>query len=130
MDSIIKVLENKPFFYTMQGANQREIEKAEIELQVNFAAEYRDYVETFGCVSYDGHELTGVCKVKRLNVIDVTIFERSQTTDIPENAYVIEQTNIDGIVIWQTESGEIYQTKPGKKAVLLSSSLREYIESM
>lgn len=73
-----------------------------------------------------GHELTGICKAARLNVVDVTQDER-QYNSVPVDWYVIEQTNIDGIVIWQTASGTIYETCPGSEADKICDSLEEYI---
>ena len=37
------------------------------------------------------------------------------------------EANIDGIVIWQSTTGEVYQTLPGHSGVKIADSLREYI---
>lgn len=75
----------------------------------------------------DGNELTGVCGSKQLNVVPVTLEERSNTT-VPLDWYVLEQANIDGIVLWQDKSGAVYQTAPHIKPRKLCGSLAEYIE--
>ena len=85
-----------------------------------------DSMRYYGAASYYGHELTGICKAARLNVVDVTQDER-QYNSVPVDWYVIEQTNIDGIVIWQTASGTIYETCPGSEADKICDSLEEYI---
>ena len=76
----------------------------------------------------NGHELTGLGASSRLNVVDVTLEERQRNLNISPDWYVIEQTNIDGMVIWQSETGEIYQAvnEAGKK---ICGSLMEYIEN-
>ena len=87
----------------------------------------REYVAAFGAASFAGHELTGVCGSKRLNVVPVTLEERSNTT-VPLDWYVLEQANIDGIVLWQDRSGAVYQTAPHIKPRKFCGSLAEYIE--
>lgn len=66
-----------------------------------------------GVASYEGHELTGVCPFPRLSVVSVTQQERAANPAIPSAWYVLEQTNIDDLVIWQDASGAVYQAMPG-----------------
>lgn len=110
----------------MNGASEEEIKMAEQALNLRFATDYRTYIDAFGVASFAGHELTGVCKSKRLSVVDVTLEERNNNT-VPDDWYVLEQANIDGIVIWQDSNGTVYQTVPGAKAKKLCESLAEYI---
>ena len=127
MTNIIHLLQNLPDFCSLTGASEQSIQDAEERLGVNFSTEYREYVSSFGVASANGHELTGVCKPTRLNVVNVTLAEREVHSNVPANWYVIEQANIDGIVIWQAPSGEIYQTTPNTNPQLIYSSLAEYI---
>ena len=127
MADIVKLIQTQPDLYVMKGATEEAIKNAELELELKFAADYRQYVTAFGAVSYECHELTGVCNSKRLNVVDVTIKERSRI-DVPGDWYVLEQASIDGIVIWQDASGAVYQTSPGSKQKRVCKSLAAYIE--
>ena len=127
MTDIVELIKAKSDLYIMQGESDEEISQAERLLQLHFAADYRKYVAAFGAASFDGHELTGICKSSRLSVVDVTIKERRRT-DVPEDWYVLEQANIDGIVIWQAANGAIYQTAPNAKAKKICGSMAEYIE--
>lgn len=129
MKNIFDLLQSKALFRSFKGASNEDIKKAEESLNVSFSKEYKLYLSKCGFATYEGHELTGICKAKRLNVVDVTINERKLSPDIQENWYVIEQLNIDGIVIWQSETGEIYQTSPEKKPLKIYDSLAEYISS-
>ena len=61
-------------------------------------------------------------------MVQVTLEERANLPDVPADWYVVEQANIDGIVIWQAVSGEIYQTQPGAQPVKIADSLTEYID--
>lgn len=124
---ILTVLRNKPLFQSYKNATTEDISNAEDVLSLKFSQEYKKYLKTFGFATYEGHELTGICKAKRLNVIDVTLYERALSPEVPLTWYVIEQLNIDGIVIWQSFTGEIYQTAPNTEPLKICDSLLEYI---
>lgn len=127
MADIVKLLQQQPDFYAMKGVAEEDIARAEQMLGLRFSSEYRDYIAAFGAASFANHELTGVCKSKRLSVVDVTIKERNSTI-VPADWYVLEQTNIDSIVIWQDSNGTVYQTAPNAKAKKICESLAEYIQ--
>ncbi len=127
MKDIIMSIKNKPLFVGLEGASVETVSKAERSLGVCFAKDYREYVCNMGVASFQGHELTGLCKSARLDVVTVTMYERNINPTIPKDWYVIEQTNIDGIVIWQNELGEIYQTIPGLKPTKICDSLIDYV---
>lgn len=127
MADIVKLFQKQSNFYAMKGVSEENIRSAEQELGLRFAADYRKYVATFGVASYAGHEFTGICKSRRLNVADVTAEERN-SIDVPADWYVLEQANIDGIVIWQATNGAIYQTAPNAKSKKICESMAEYIE--
>ena len=122
--NVISVLRNKLNFKSYEAGNKSDIQRSEELLSLVFTQEYKDYLENFGFATY---ELTGICKSKRLNVVDVTIMERERFPDIPLDWYVVECLNIDGIVIWQSSSGEMYQTAPNSKPKLISESFADYI---
>ncbi|WP_251393073.1 hypothetical protein [Mediterraneibacter agrestimuris] len=41
--------------------------------------------------------------------------------------YVVECLDIDDVVIWKNQKGEIYQTVPTNKVKLISNSIAEYL---
>ena len=127
MSDIITKLRAKPFFYSLGCVSEVQIVTAEQQLGLKFSGEYREYIAEFGIVSFEGHEFTGICSSPRLNVVDVTLTERNRNPTVQEDWYVVEQANIDSIVIWQSSTGEVYQTMPGVAPVKLCSSLVEYI---
>ena len=124
---ILAALKKQPLFKSYIAGTAADISKAEEKLKLSFSAEYKQYLLKCGFATYDGHEITGICKAKRLNVVDVTIMEREYTEIIPSDWYVIEQLNIDAIVIWQSSSGEIYQTSPNTEPEKICESLADYI---
>lgn len=126
MKSVITALKEKEAFISFKGAAPEAISTAEKELNVKFAPDYREYVTELGAASYYGHELTGVCSAKSLDVVRITVSER-EFNDVPAGWYVIEQTHFDGIVIWQDSKGIIYQTMIKNKPRKLCDSLFEYV---
>lgn len=127
MKDILNLIKNKSKFYSIGNISEENIKEAELILNIRFASDYRMIIKEYGAVTFSGHELTGICNSKRLNVVDVTKEERKYNK-VPEDWYVIEQANIDDIVIWQDTSGAVYQTMPNKKPIKLCNSLLEYID--
>ena len=128
MDNIVKAMQEKHGFVALKGASAEQIANAEAALGVKFSEEYRKYVSAFGIASFAAHELTGICTSPRLNVVDVTIEERSTNPELPTDWYVLEQMNIDDVTIWQSSTGEVFQTIPGAKSIKLCGSLSEYLD--
>ncbi len=122
---IIELLKEKDDTFFGKGTSENEIEKAEKKLGLKFNSEYKEYLTEFGTALYDGHELTGLSRSKRINVVDVTLEERKE--DFPKDIYVIEQTGMEGIIIWQSTSGEIYYSTPSGELNKYCDSLSEYV---
>lgn len=64
-----------------------------------------------------------------INGVDGTLYEHELSPDVPKARYVIEQLNINGIVIWQSETGKIFQKAPNMKPLKTGTSLAEYINN-
>lgn len=126
MSQFVNKLKKFDDFIELGGVSQDEINRTENILGVKFAEEYIEYLLECGVASADGHEFTGICKSKRLNVVDVTKEELAKVEDFPEGAYVVEQAHIDGVVIWQIQDGTIYMSQ-NKKVQWVSNSLYDYI---
>ncbi len=109
------------------GVELDEILKAETDLGVKFSAEYKSYLLKYGEVSCYGHELTGICKIKRLSVVDATKEVKQNGYQVPDGYYVIEELHIDGIVYFQNSKGEIYSIQPNSEPILVYKSIREYL---
>lgn len=125
MKDIVMILQEQNFFRAIGPVTADQIKEAEQELGLKFSNEYREYLKNLGVVTFEGHEFTGICSFKRLNVVDVTKEEREYHPEIPSDWYVVEQLNIDGMVIWQTQDGSIYLN--GSKKV--ADSLAEYVRT-
>ena len=129
MTGIIKVINSLDDVIHGKATDTKEIIRAEEELGLKFADDYRSYVMQFGCMSIGSREFTGISQQENYCVVSVTSAQKHYNKNIPENWYVIEQLNIDGIVIWQSSEGKIYQTIPNSAPVKIADSLSEYILS-
>lgn len=125
--SIIDTILSKSGLYTGKGVSDEDIKKAEQELDVVFSLEYREYLKNYGVISYEGHELTGLSSDDRINVVSVTKACRMLIPSISSNMYVIEEMNFDGFVLWQNESGQIYETQYDSKPKLIYNSMNEFL---
>ena len=127
MQDFISILKEKPMFIGSNGATTVEIQEAEIKLSVSFSKEYKDYLSSFGFAVYEGHELTGITKDLNLDVVNVTVKNLHKNPSIKLPLYVIEEAHIDGIVVWQSPTGEIYESVPQSPPVMIANNLRDYL---
>ena len=130
MTDIIKVINSKDSVIHGKETNENEIKQAELELGLRFAEDYRNYIKQFGCMVIGSREITGISSQENYNVVSTTKAQRNYNKNIPENSYVIEQLNIDGIIIWQSSNGEVFQTSPNTAPMKIADSLVEYIQSL
>ena len=127
MSSIIKIIKQRADLFYEKGASEDSIIKAENILKLQLSDDYKEYVRAFGAVSYSGHELTGFSTDKNLDVVYATLKNRKNNPYVTFSLYVIEETHIDGIVIWQDSAGAIYQTGYKEPPVKIFECLADYI---
>lgn len=126
MTKWLEMMSGKPDFYAETGVPATQIEQAETTLNLSFSPDYRECLREFGAISVGSHELTGFSSDNNLNVVEVTQRNRKRH-DVGKNLYVIEETHIDGIVVWQDADGSVYETTPGTRPEKIAGSLSEYI---
>ena len=129
MSKIIDVINDLPELLSTGAADNESIENAEKELGLKFASEYKEYLGAFGSVLADDVEITGIAKSKNRNVVIVTKREWELNPQVEHDMYVVENLAIDGIIIWQDESGSVYESTPNKKVEKVADSLSDYILS-
>jgi len=129
MTNIVQTIQSLPNLLPLKAATKTEITDAELQLRVNFADEYKEYLSAFGAIMADGIELTGIAKSEHRSVVSVTKRERELNANIPNSMYVIEYTGVDGIIIWQDSSGAIYQSSPWNIPQRIFNSLVDYLKS-
>ena len=126
---IVDVISKLPDLLPLKPATDSQISDAESKLKVSFADDYKAYLKEFGAIMADGIELSGIAKSEHRSVVSLTEQERALNPNVSHTMYVIENTCVDGIIIWQDTKGKIYQTKPESKPKKIADSLVEYIES-
>lgn len=127
MADFVNILSAKGDFVSLRGTTTADINAAEQELQVRFTKEYRKFLMVCGIASAAGHEFVGICGSPRMGVVAVTNAARIANPHVSTDWYVVEQTNIDGITIWQAPDGGVYQVAGGR-VKRLCNSLSEYID--
>lgn len=126
MSTIIDTISNLQNLNHLTPATLDEIKKAENDLKLTFADDFKEYVQNYGAISAKGVELTGITVSKRLDVVSVTKTER-ELSSIPNGMYVIENMAIDGLLILQDSTGAIYSIAPHMQPQKVCASLAEYI---
>ena len=125
--NIIETINSINGVYSLKGVTLSDIKEAENELELKFSEEYRNYLASFGAVSFCGKEFTGIISSESLNVISVTKHSRKINPLAPLNYYVVEDLNIDHAYIWQDSNGTIYQSVGEEIPVKIYDSLADYI---
>ena len=87
------------------------------------------YLQHYGSVSCGGHELTGITTDNNLDVVLVTKRNLKKNPSVTMPLYVIEETHMDGIVVWQASTGEVFQTEYMDLPLKIYDSLAEYVSS-
>lgn len=129
MSKIIEVIRTFENLMSLTPANMEDINRVEQELDLTLSDEYKEYLLEFGAIVADDVELTGIAKSKTRDIIQVTKREWSANDKINHNLYVVENVGIDGIIIWQDASGNVYESSPNHKATKIADSLVGYLET-
>lgn len=129
MASIKEVIDNLNGLIALKPATCESIKFAEEELKLSFSEEYKLYLESYGAIIAEGVELTGIAKSEHRSVVKVTSLNWELNKQVPKNMYVIEDTHVDGIVIWQDESGVIYKTMPNNEPQKINESLADFLSN-
>lgn len=129
MSKIVDVINKLPELLPLKAASDVDIKDAEIQLRLSFSEEYKEYLSNFGAIMADGIELTGIAKSAHRSVVAQTKQERELNSKVPNTMYVIENTGVDGIIIWQDGDGIIYKTSPNVEPMKIATSMCEYIEN-
>lgn len=127
MSKIVSLINSLPAMLPLKPAPTVQIVDAELQLRVRFSDEYKEYLASFGAIIADGIELTGIAKSEHRNVVLITKKEWELNAKVPHTMYVIENTCVDGIVVWQDTNGTIYQSQPDNEPKQIAVSLGDYI---
>lgn len=127
---IIKIIESLENLCEPHPANIEQVEEAQRILGVKFADDYTQLLLKHGPLVAKGIELLGIAdpKFEYINVVPNTLREYEYDKTAPKNMYVIEDIGIDGLLIWQDQTGAVYgKMRFDTELEKLSNSLAEYI---
>lgn len=130
MSKIVDIINKLPDLLPLKPATEIDVKDAEIQLMVSFNEEYKDYLLAFGAIMADGIELTGIAKSPHRNVVTQTKQGRELNPKVSNRMYVIENTGVDGIIIWQDTAGAIYQSSPEIEPKKIADSLSSYLSKL
>jgi len=128
MSNIISVLKKLPGMEYLSPANEQDIKNAEANLNLKFADEYKEYLSSFGFVFSDIIAVSGICDDEDYEVVALTNKLRLINRHIPLDFYAIEDVGVDGLVIWQNQTGAIYQSVPHLEPVLIFNNLSDFLQ--
>lgn len=126
--SIISKIKSMTGMASAKGASVEDIEKAQADLHLLFANEYKEYLKEFGAVSANGLEMTGLNVSPRINVVNVTAFAREQQPQFPKDMYVIENIAVDGILVLQNNVGDIFEWLPSGTYRKIYDCIERYLQ--
>ena len=112
---------------TSTGIPYTEMTDAENELGVRFNKEFIDVVYEYGNVKSKDFELLGLGNEN--NVVEATFNEWALNNKVPHDMYVIENTMVEDVVVWQDNEGMIYESYPNCTPIKISDSLASYLTS-
>ena len=121
--TIIESFERKRFTGAVSCAV---IEKAEKELRLLFSPEYKEVIHKYGFLCIKGEEFLGI-DTENYDVVKATQKTRNASEGFPHDMYVIEKMAIDGILLLQKETGEIYTYQPNLPLRKVADSFAEYL---
>lgn len=123
----IKALAELPGFAPFGQVSPRAVSLAERDLGISFSPDYREAAIAYGAIEVDGHELTSVVDIPRLDVVRVTRDFAALYPWLPKDSYVIEDAGIDGLAICQKSDGTVYQVSPDGRVAQIAKSLLDYL---
>ena len=127
--SAVDILRARKDLLYGERATEALIAESEKKLGLRFSESYKEYLMEYGIAAFAGHELTGLSNAKRTNVVDVTVKEKTRNKNITDELYVIEETNMDGMVFWQNQKGEVYKSFSLGEITKVYDSFEEYLSA-
>ena len=105
------------------------IANAENELGTSIAPEYKEVLKQYGSLCVKGEEFLGI-DCDNYDLVKATNEARKNDKNFPLDMYVIENTAIDGILIVQNCTGELFSYQPNGKLQHVAACLDEYLQSL
>ena len=129
MNNIITTIESFKRKMFTGSVSSELIVNAENELGISIAPEYKEVLKKYGSLCVKGEEFLGI-DCDNYDVVKATNEARKNDKNFPLDMYVIENTAIDGILIVQNSTSELFSYQPNGKLQQVASCLDEYLQSL
>jgi hypothetical protein len=105
MSNILSTIESFKRKRSTGGVDNSIISKAETDLSVKFASDFKLMLSNYGFLYAKGEEFLGIDN-SSYDVVKATKEAQQNFKDFPKGMYVIENFAIDGILLLQNTTGE------------------------
>lgn len=129
MNNIITTIESFKRKMFTGSVSSELIVNAENELGISIAPEYKEVLKKYGSLCVKGEEFLGI-DCDNYDVVKATNEARKNDKNFPLDMYVIENTAIDGILIVQNFTSELFSYQSNGKLQHIASCLDEYLQSL
>ena len=129
MNNIIKTIESFKRKRFTGSISTDLIHNAENELGLKLSKEYKDVLQKYGSLCIKGEEFLGIDN-DNYDIVKATKDARINDSNFPLDAYVIENTAIEGILIIRKDTCELFTYQPNGQLQPLSDTLEEYLLSL
>ena len=129
MNNIIKTIESFKRKRFTGSISTDLIHNAENELGLKLSKEYKEVLQKYGSLCIKGEEFLGIDS-DNYDIVKATKDARINDNNFPLDAYVIENTAIEVILIIQKDTCELFTYQPNGQLQPLSDTLEEYLLSL
>lgn len=129
MNNIITTIESFKRKLFTGSVSSELIVNAENELGISIAPEYKEVLKKYGSLCVKGEEFLGI-NCDNYDLVKATNEARKNDKNFPLDMYVIENTAIDGILIVQNFTSELFSYQPNGKLQNVATCLDEYLQSL
>lgn len=129
MNNIITTIESFKRKLFTGSVSSELIVNAENELGISIAPEYKEVLKKYGSLCVKGEEFLGI-DCDNYDLVKATNEARKNDKNFPLDMYVIENTAIDGILIVQNFTCELFSYQPNGKLQNVATCLDEYLQSL
>lgn len=129
MNNIITTIESFKRKLFTGSVSSELIVNAENELGISIAPEYKEVLKKYGSLCVKGEEFLGI-DCDNYDLVKATNEARKNDKNFPLDMYVIENTAIDGILIVQNFTSELFSYQPNGKLENVATCLDEYLQSL
>ena len=129
MNKIVEIIESFKRKRFSGGVQLAVIAKAEQELKLTFADDFKVVLLNYGFLNAKGEEFLGI-DTTTYDVVKATKEARAADVAFPDDVYVVENCAIDGLLLVQRTTGEVASYQRGGALQQVAANLSDYLSSL